>query len=200
MDLLKADIYNTINDSLKTAKELFNRENMFSEILIPDFDCSHLPDTETDGKKLPEQIKAEFFYHLHKDDKSGTMVNEFPCIYVFELIDETDCKRVIEALQKVKSRNIGRTLPPFKTKIPDSKYLYVGKVEKEIGGRLVTHLGYYQTNGNHGLQLAFWAREMKPALHITVSIYRFAKEMTPYISSFEKILAKELNPIIGKHN
>jgi len=189
----------TLTDSLKKAKDIFNKNSLYHKIEIPNFDCSYLPGTETDGKDLPEQIKEEFFYHLHKDDNSEIMVNEFPCLYVFELIDKNDCKRVIEALQKIKSKNIGRTLPPFKTKIPDSKYLYVGKVEKEVGGRLVTHLGYYQTKGNHGLQLAFWAKEMNPALLISVSIYRFAKEMRPYISAFEKILAKELNPIIGKH-
>jgi hypothetical protein len=118
---------------------------------------------------------------------------------VFELQDKSDCKRVVEALKKVKSENIGRILPPFKTKIPESKYLYVGKVQREVGGRMVTHLGYYNTTGNHGLQLAFWAKDMIPSLQITVSIYRFKSEMTPYISSFEKILADKLKPIIGKH-
>lgn len=200
MNEIVLNIDNSLNDSLLEARDYFNKNSLFRKIVIPNFDCSLLTDPHlTNGKDLPEIIKENFFKYLHEYDHSEKIVNDFPCLYVFELHDKSNCNRVIEALKKVKSENISRTLPPFKTKIPDSKYLYVGKVQKEVGGRLVTHLGYYQTIDNHGLQLAFWAKDMIPSLLITVTVYRFEKEMTPYISSFEKILADKLNPIIGKH-
>ena len=189
----------SINNSLSAARALFNKDGLFRIIDIPFFDCSILTNTDTDGKNLPEVIKDKLFKYLHQYDNDEKKVNEYPCLYVFELYDEADSARVVNAIKKTKETEINRILPAIKSQIPCSKYLYVGKVLKEVGGRLVTHLGYYQTNGNHGLQLAFWAREMSPALRLKITVLRFEKEMTPYMSSFEKLLAVDLNPIIGKH-
>ncbi|MBN2743971.1 MAG: hypothetical protein JXR39_08765 [Marinilabiliaceae bacterium] len=194
------NIEDSLNIALRQARDVFNRKDLFKVIEIPDFDCSLLSNPyETDGGDLPDIIKDSFFKYLHQYDYLGEKVNDFPCLYVFRLQNTSDYERVIEAIKAVKSEDIDRVLPPFKTNIPYSQYLYVGKVNRDVGGRLVTHLGYYQTNSNHGLQLAFWARNMKPSLFLSVSVYRFGREMTPYISSFENILAHKLQPLIGKH-
>ena len=53
--------------------------------------------------------------------------------------------------------------------------------------------------GNHGLQLAYWIKDILPAIKIRVHIFRFDKKFKPYLTAFEVIMAKELKPIIGKH-
>lgn len=188
-----------LNKKLDAARNTFAKGNLYKHILIPEFDCSILSDHNTDGKNLPEHIKREFFSHLHQFDETEGNINNFPCIYVFELTNDSDKSRVIEAFQTQRKQENDRTLPALKTKIPDSNYIYVGKVQSEVGGRLVTHLGYYQSKGNHGLQLAYWVRKLTPSLKINVHVFRFDVEFTPYISAFEVIMAKQLNPMIGKH-
>lgn len=194
-------IEEALSNSLQKAKELFLQENLYKKILIPNVDCSQLTEPkDTDGKELPEHIKGNIFSYLHAfDDKDGIEINTRPCLYVFKLQDIKDRERVLEAFTNEDEKKINRKLPALKSPPPVSKYLYVGKVEKEVGGRLVTHLGYYQSSGNHGLQLAFWAKELNPPLMLNIHVYRFTSDMKPYIQSFEKMLAKELNPIIGKH-
>ena len=80
--------------------------------------------------------------------------------------------------------------PPTKTSI-----LYVGKAEKNIGGRIYVHLGYYHA-GIHGLQLVSWAKQIN--LKLKLHIYSFDMKMCGYISPLELPLARKLNPLIGK--
>jgi len=200
-DITQNKIEEALSNSLQKAKELFLQENLYKKIIIPNVDCSQLTEPkDTDGKELPEHIKENIFKYLHAFDGPDKIeINTRPCLYVFELQDIKDRERVLEAFTSEDEKKINRKLPALKSPPPVSKYLYVGKVEKEVGGRLVTHLGYYQSSGNHGLQLAFWAKELRPPLMLNIHVYRFTSDMKPYIQSFEKMLAEELNPIIGKH-
>ncbi len=199
-DITQNKIEESLSNSLQKAKELFLQENLYKKILIPNVDCSQLSEPkDTNGKKLPEHIETNIFKPLHQFDRDEVKINSCPCLYVFELHDIKDRDRVLKAFTSEEEDKINRKLPALKSPPPISKYLYVGKVEKEVGGRLVTHLGYYQSSGNHGLQLAFWAKELRPPLMLNIHVYRFTSDMKPYIQSFEKMLAKELNPIIGKH-
>ena len=192
-------ISDIVDKKLSEAQELFEKKELYRHIIIKDIDCSELPPASTDGKKLPQSLIDNVFSHLHCYDEDEIKINSCPAVYSFELSEESDRERVIEAFQKAKKADIDRTLPALKTNIPISKYLYVGKVEKEVGGRIVTHLGYYQTSGNHGLQLAFWARDIEPALKFNLHVFRFIEEFKPFIAAMEVIMARELNPIIGKH-
>jgi len=188
-----------LNKQIDDARKILSRGRLYKHILIPEFDCSLLPHYKTNGNNLPEEIKRVFFSYLHQFDETEGYINSFPCIYVFELANENNKERVIQAFQDQQKQKTDRILPALKMSIPDSRYLYVGKVQKEVGGRLVTHLGYYQSAGNHGLQLAYWAKELSPSLKINVHVFRFDVEFKPYISAFEVIMARQLNPLIGKH-
>lgn len=188
-----------LNNKLREARLLFEKETFYKYILINDIDCSELPSSDTDGKELPKAIIDRIFKPLHSFDDSEIEINSCPAVYAFELCNENDRDRVLGAFIETKKITTDRKLPALKKKPPYSKYLYVGKVEKEVGGRIVTHLGYYQSNGNHGLQLAYWARELKPKVKVNLHVFRFIEEFRPYVSAMEVILAKELNPIIGKH-
>lgn len=43
------------------------------------------------------------------------------------------------------------------------------------------------------------AWELSPSLKINVHLFRLEKEMAPFMGAFEKILAVQLKPLIGKH-
>ena len=188
-----------LNEKLTDARILFEKEKLYRHIVIKDIDCSKLPPVGTDGKALPKDLIEKVFYPLHQFDETEIQINACPSVYLFELSDESDYKRTIDAFKKAKKEIKHRELPALKNKIPKSKYLYVGKVESEVGGRIVTHLGYYQIKRNHGLQLALWARDLQPSLKLNIHVFRFQIDFKPYVAAMEVVMAKELNPLIGKH-
>lgn len=194
------ELADTLVKELGLASTIISQGKNFKHILIPEYDRGLLPGIETDGKNLPDDFKLAFFSHLHQFDQTEGNINDYPCIYAFELIDKLDCERVLAAFTQLNQEEIQRKLPALNTyHTKDSNYLYVGKVECAVGNRLVTHLGYYRQQGNHGLQLAYWMKDLVPSVRIRVHIFRFEKAFKPYISSFEVIMAKKLNPIIGRH-
>ena len=194
------NIEETINKNLAEAKRLFNNLKHFEPIIIKDIDCSELPDPDkTKGNDLPEELLNNVFYKLHEFDKEEGKVNDDPALYVFELCDENQKEAIIEKFKMAQETITDRRLPSLKKSKIDSKFLYVGKVESGVGGRIVTHLGYYHQRENHGLQLAHWAREKKDSFKLNLYVYRFEKEFKPFIEAMEVMLAKELNPLIGKH-
>lgn len=193
------ELDNILNTALSNAKKIFSSEKPYRHIVINNIDCSRLPDINTDGKNLPKRFTETVFSKLHEYDKSEIKLNLCPAVYAFELKDEQDRKRVLTEFKKAKANISNRTLPALKSTPPESKYLYVGKVEKEVGGRIVTHFGYYQNQSNHGLQLAYWAKNLQPKLDLNLHVFRFKQNFKPYIGAMEVIMAKELKPIIGKH-
>ena len=194
------DIAGILLTEIDSASKIISHNKSFKHIIIPEYDCSQLPGIETNGKNLPDNLKLSFFSHLHQYDHREGSINDFPCIYAFELVEESDRHRVLEAFTKIDGNQIQRKLPALKTLNPEnSTFLYVGKVNKFVGNRLVTHLGYYTQKNNHGLQLAHWIKDMLPSIKLRVHIFRFEKEFTPYISAFEVIMARKLKPLIGKH-
>lgn len=192
-------IENLLDKELLDANNLFSQKELYKHITIENINCSELPPENTNGKDLPKTLIDNIFSKLHQYDSQEIEINSCPVVYVFELQQESDTERVINAFKDAKNEITERILPAIKNNIQNSKYLYVGKVEKKIGGRIVTHLGYYQTTGNHGLQLAHWTREIKPVLKLNLHVFRFKKEFKPFISAMEVIVAKRLKPIIGKH-
>lgn len=193
------NIEHFLQSELEKAARVLAQENSFRHILVSGFDCSTLPGVETDGRKLPEDLVSNFFQPIHQYDASEGGINDFPCLYAFELADAADAGRVLEAFKSINPNEIKRTLPVLKSKNLNSKFLYVGKVLYGVGGRLVTHLGYYHKDYNHGLQLAYWAKELSPPVILNVHVFRFRKDFLPYLESFEVLLAKELQPLIGSH-
>lgn len=81
---------------------------------------------------------------------------------------------------------------------PDSKALYVGKVEKNFLGRMVTHLGYSQSKKTAGMQLFHWF-DPKEFGDITLNYFVFKNDMKYLISVLEKESAKQLKPILGRY-
>ncbi|MDM1521517.1 hypothetical protein [Myroides odoratimimus] len=159
--------------------------------------------TKLDERFFVEDIRdslefKELFQQLKKIENN-------PCLYVFTVENEISTNQLIESLKNFRDQT-EKVTPSLKNKIPqNSKTLYVGKSNRLVWGRLITHLGFhtYKNNGdpkasiNHGLQLYFWAKEL--LLQITYTVIEFDHSMKDILPLLEKQLAAELNPIIGKH-
>lgn len=132
-------------------------------------------------------------------------IEKNPCIYSFELQTNVSSEIIVEKIIEF-GQNSHKTIPAIKAHYPkDSNFLYVGKVNACIWGRLITHLGFHTlknggdpiSSSNHGLQLYYWAKSL--SLSVKFKVIAFEPEMTDLMEILERKLAKELNPIIGKH-
>lgn len=136
-----------------------------------------------------------------------------PCIYWFETETIDESKKLFSLIEKYreKSKLEGRTIPAknnyFKEKnyVPN-KVIYVGKRHEgirqydkltNIAGRIIIHFGYYAKGSTQGLQLANWARNYNGKLFLKV--LPLPKEAETYLELLEKLLAKKLKPLCGRH-
>lgn len=121
-----------------------------------------------------------------------------PCLYYFEIESDHSAEEIVNRVTEYKLTQDSKAVPAIKKNFPQSKVLYVGKVKKGIWGRLVQHLGYYKVPRTQGLQLFYWTKGTNVSLKM--NILEFEHEMADYMGVLENKLAKELKPILGKHN
>ncbi|WP_159951372.1 hypothetical protein [Polaribacter septentrionalilitoris] len=129
-----------------------------------------------------------------------------PVLYWFELVSSKHNQSIREEfingyrepIKKGSKTPYRNTSSYKKTFNPNSSTLYVGKVEIGFWGRLVTHLGYAQSYKTAGMQLFHW---YKPELFgdIKLNYIVFDENMKHLIVILEKLLAKELEPLIGRY-
>ena len=140
------------------------------------------------------------------------------CLYWFEL---DSIKKAIELNSLLNSYRFKKDkIPNYKT-VPatnsnqNSNVLYVGirqgggskdKKDKEgnvilgltnIVGRINQHLGYYHVASTQGLQLYEYAKGLD--FNITIKVIEFVGLETKYLNIIEKLVAKELKPLSGRH-
>lgn len=149
--------------------------------------------------------KCETHFTLFEELKSIKK----PVLYWFnfEYSEErnyTICNKYREYRDKIKHDYINkqyRNTAAFKTTFnPESKTIYVGKVESGFWGRLVTHLGYNTNPRTAGMQLHHWYfEEFESFGNLTLNYVVFDNEMKHLITVLEKKLALELRPLIGKY-
>ncbi|WP_418263810.1 hypothetical protein [Flavobacterium faecale] len=181
----------------KTIKEIS------SNAVIP------LQNVSENGAKRTKEFyincsELEDFNHIDitnsdKHQKMFTELKEFvgPCLYYFEITSENLSSEIIDRIKQYSTSENSKSIPAIKTKIIESKILYVGKVKRHFWGRLIQHLGYYKVNRTQGLQLFYWAKELN--LNLKLTVFEFETEMINLMEVLENDLAKHLNPILGKH-
>ncbi|MDN4167040.1 hypothetical protein QWY31_16130 [Cytophagales bacterium LB-30] len=181
-----------LSNGIKQYEDIIDKS--FDSQII-ELDCKRLTNP---GEKLPKEVQGYFFAPLHlifpKDDK---MINTRACLYVFEIVSP-DPDEVYQAYSSYCKDPTAayRNKSAFKeVDNPTSKILYIGKVKKNIGGRLATHMGYGPAKTG-ALQLAFWAQKI--SLQLKVHIYPFEPSLGDYINPLELSLSKALRPLIGK--
>lgn len=121
-----------------------------------------------------------------------------PCLYWFEILSENTHEGIRHKLTEYKNNPGARANSAmWSYTVPNSKYLYVGKVKKGVSGRMVTHLGYNKNPQTSGLQLFHWSKGMN--LKLKLNVMEFIPEMADLMGVIELKVAQNLHPIIGKH-
>ena len=118
-----------------------------------------------------------------------------PVVYVFEICPPSSPSAVLAAAKAYEGK---RAMPALRRSIDDtSPVLYVGKVKRDLWGRVIQHLGFSRTAGTQGLQLYHWTREL--ALELKLTVFEFEADMAELLPLVERTVAKHLKPLLGKH-
>lgn len=137
----------------------------------------------------------------------NTIINDLkaynaPCLYWFSAQNHETALKLMEQLNQFREVKSKRTLPA-KNNNKNSNIIYVGKRNAgirnrdnltNIAGRIAIHFGYYEVDTTQGLQLAYWAKEQ-----LTLNVMVLPIESADYLVILEKLLAKKLNPLCGRH-
>lgn len=151
--------------------------------------CSDLEDFNNHDIRQSQKFKPIF---------DQLVVVTGPTLYWFEIVSETDTKKIIEALNNYKATEKPKATPALKLNINyNSKILYVGKVKGIFWGRLIQHLGFFGVPATQGLQLFNWTKDL--SLKINVNVLEFENDMAEIMPIIEYAFAKRLQPLIGKH-
>jgi|GEM_PF-1972387 len=165
-------------------------------ILEFNIDCSKLEKPNYNIKSL--SYATTILPMIHE-----LMKIEEPCIYWFKGEDELVGQKFLADLNSFREKKTGRNLPAKNNYRRNSNCLYLGirqggTRKKDgfsfIAGRISTHLGYYHVPTTQGLNLAYWAKDI-----ITLKVMVLPKEASIYLNVLEKLYAKQLKPLCGKH-
>ncbi|MFD2967747.1 hypothetical protein [Sphingobacterium bambusae] len=140
---------------------------------------------------------SKIFRTLHNNG-----CNDLPAVYWFEIISEHSAQQIREQYSVLKESIGTRTIPSFNKRYDKtSKILYVGKGKQNISGRMFLHLGYEKQKINlQGLQLCHWDYSgVLKGLTLRLNIVYFPKDFREIVPYFERSLAKDILPLIGRH-
>ena len=121
-----------------------------------------------------------------------------PVVYIFSITNSnTNATEIVKAISDYSKKDNSKAVPAIKQSFSrESNILYVGKSLKDFWGRVIQHLGYYKVTGTQGLQLFYWATPLN--LELSLLVIEFPKDAIDLVPVFEKKLAEQLNPILGK--
>ncbi|WP_332022081.1 hypothetical protein [Kaistella sp.] len=134
------------------------------------------------------------FIDIRKEEKFSDLFSRLvkikgPCLYFFEIKSNHSKEEIISKISEYSVSENSKTIPAIKTKVEESRFLYVGKVKKLVWGRLIQHLGFYKVSRTQGLQLYYWAKEVNLDLNFTV--IEFENDM------MELSFVPDIAPILG---
>lgn len=187
-----------LNNSLDNGKNLYDKVlsgkkyNIYSLSL----NCKDLEEPLLENLRtkypLSSKIVEGFFTEFDSFDSS---MNKKNAIYIMHFDNSKfDSHHLVTAYKDAFS--YGRNMSAIK-KNPyyDSNVLYVGKVEKDLGGRLSTHFGYASPQTG-GLQLKYWARALN--LELSITLITFDEDLGSYLNPLEMYFVKSLKPLLGR--
>lgn len=120
-----------------------------------------------------------------------------PVIYWIDIVSDTSTQEIIKAANSYKEKKL-RHVPAMKKRIDyESRVLYVGKVEKDIFVRVLTHMGFHKSAKTQGLQMFHWGKDI--ALKVKFNLIHLDFGCEPVLAVWEKSLAGRVKPVIGKH-
>ena len=131
----------------------------------------------------------------HRGDFERLAAVRGPVVYVFEICPPSSPGAVLAAARAYAGP---RAVPARRSGIDAaSPVLYVGKVKKAFWGRVIQHLGFSRAAATQGLQLYHWTCGM--ALELQLTAFEFEDDMADLLPLVEKVVARELKPLLGKH-
>ena len=183
-----------IKNKSKTISENFDNisKNGFLKSISFEIDVNKLDSKYLDKVNITQDGDfSEYFQKMIEYEN-------FPALYFFEINDTVEKEEIVTLIKKV-NEEFQLNIPAQNHTHKNEGVLYVGKVKSCAWGRLIQHLGYHKKRKSHGLQLDFWAKEIKTELKLKYTVMFFEENIADDINVLELILAKKLNPIIGKH-
>lgn len=153
-----------------------------------EIDCTNLRDFNNEDIRFSEEYRNLFA-------QLAEVTN--PTVYVWELISDISSKEIVDSINRYSAEKFAKATPAIKVNYPNSRILYVGKVVRDFYGRVIQHLGFFPHGGTQGLQLFYWAKSLK--LTVKLTVFEFEKNTEELMPLFEKRLAQQLQPILGKH-
>ncbi len=189
-------IHKEIMDIVDTIYENRDNDNFYHK---GTFNTKDLPDHKgyTHSPNINSHFEDVIFRKLNK-----ITINH--CLYWFELESNekaTELKLLMNGYGKIE----GCKKIPATNKNSDSNILYLGVRQggvrgdglTNIEGRMNQHLGYYDKPSTQGLQLYEYAKDRD--FNITIKVIEFVGMKTYYLNVIEKLLAKEMKPLCGRH-
>jgi len=160
-------------------------------------------------KDLPHHNNYSHFPNINPDFQTiiFTKLNAISknhCLYWFELENEEKATELVNLLNDYRKIEGCKTVPP-ENKNKNSKVLYLGVRQggviksglTNIEGRMNQHLGYYNMATTQGLQLYEYAKGKD--FNITIKVVEFEGMEAYCLNVIEKLLAKKMMPLSGKH-
>ncbi len=171
-----------------------------------EFNLSHLPDVVeyTKNSNIRKHDRFEKIFDTLENLKTN-------CLYWFSVNSKEEANKLKHLISYNKNflwsedKTTCRALPAENNN-ENTTVIYVGvrkgsKAKKQkntnISGRMVQHLGYYKEDRTQGLQLAYYTRDLD--INMTLHLYSLYNCPDEYLYILEKIFAKKLQPICGKH-
>jgi len=178
---------------IQSAENLKTIANSISEITFKNwytfsFDCSYLPVIAAGENCWDEPAIEDIFYTIQRFKQ--------PVLYWFTICSHHDSKWVYDRVLTAR-KAVHRKFPALYEYAGDTNVLYVGKVNRDLASRMITHFGYDERPDQQGLQLFHWARNMGLKLELNcILLPQECKNLTYF---FESQLSQELKPLIGKY-
>lgn len=187
-----------LNNSLDYGKNLYDKVLLDKKynIYFLSLNCIDLEDPLIENSRtkypLSSKIIEGFFTEFDSFDSN---INKKNAIYIMHFDNSKfDSRHLVTTYKDAASH--GRNMSAIKQNpYYHSNVLYVGKVEKDLGGRLSTHFGYASPQTG-GLQLKYWARGLSLELSITLII--FDEDLGSYLNPLEMYFVQSLNPLLGR--
>jgi hypothetical protein len=189
-------ISTSLDKYARGLKESLNllKVDSFQQVFSYDLDCGILPDFVT-GFQSCEKTRR-FIDSI--EGENGSANRDSPAVYWFEVTSNHSAKEIYKSVVDLK-KTTDRNLPAHKKMFRawDSTIVYVGKVKSNLAGRMLLHLGYNGKPSVQGLQLCHWVS--KEGLKLRLNVIYLPENLAVLAGIFELELAKDLNPILGKH-
>ena len=114
-----------------------------------------------------------------------------------QIMSDVSTEEITKRLLQYKKGKDARSTPSLKKHINfNTGILYAELTTEPLWLRLVQHLGFYESSAVQGLQLFYWATDLKLKLRVTV--LEFNGDMGDVLPLIEDAFARKLQPLLGK--